>query len=44
MKGFVRRIAPILAALAMVVIMGVWIPNPVQTMVLEAAKTLEGAS
>lgn len=38
------KTAPILAALAMVVIMGVRIPAAVQTLVLEAAKTLEGAS
>jgi hypothetical protein len=33
-----------LAALAMVVIMGVWIPNLVYDLVLEAAKSLEGSS
>ena len=37
------KTAPILAALAMVVIMGVWIPGAVRTMVLEAAKALEGS-
>ena len=38
------KTAPMLAALAMVVIMGVWIPGVVQDLVLAAAKTLEGAS
>jgi hydrogenase-4 component F len=38
------RTAPLLAALAMVVIMGVWIPKAVYDLVLAAAATLEGAS
>ena len=38
------RVAPMLAALAMVVVMGVWIPDPVYDLVLAAAKMLEGAS
>ena len=33
-----------LAALAMVVVMGVWIPDAVYGLVLAAAKMLEGAS
>ncbi|HTS01410.1 MAG TPA: proton-conducting transporter membrane subunit [Thermoanaerobaculia bacterium] len=38
------RVAPILAALTMVVAMGVWIPDAVYGLVLAAAKSLEGAS
>jgi hydrogenase-4 component F len=38
------RVAPMLAALAMVVVMGVWIPDPVYDLVLAAAKMLEGAA
>jgi hydrogenase-4 component F len=38
------KTAPMLAALAMVVIMGVWIPGAVYDLVLAAAKALEGAS
>ena len=38
------RIAPALAALAIVVMMGVWIPDAVYGLVLAAAKSLEGAS
>jgi hydrogenase-4 component F len=34
------RVAPMLAALAMVVVMGVWIPGPVHALVLEAARSL----
>ena len=38
------RVAPMLAALTMVVVMGVWIPDAVYGLVLAAAKSLEGAS
>jgi hydrogenase-4 component F len=38
------RTAPMLVALAMVLIMGIWIPGAVYDLVLGAAKTLEGAS
>ncbi|MFI5198563.1 MAG: hydrogenase, partial [Thermoanaerobaculia bacterium] len=38
------KTAPMLAALAMVVVMGVWIPDAVETLVREASKALEGAS
>jgi hydrogenase-4 component F len=38
------RVGPMLAALTMVVIMGIWIPDAVYDLVLSAAKTLEGAS
>jgi hydrogenase-4 component F len=38
------RTAPLLAAIAMIVIMGVWIPKAVYDLVLAAATTLEGAS
>ncbi len=38
------RVAPALAALAIVVMMGVWIPDAVYGLVLAAAKSLEGAS
>jgi hydrogenase-4 component F len=37
------KTAPMLAALVMVVIMGVWIPGVVYDLVLAAAKALEGA-
>jgi hydrogenase-4 component F len=38
------RVAPVLAALAIVVGMGIWIPGGVYDLVLAAAKSLEGAS
>jgi hydrogenase-4 component F len=38
------RVAPMLAALAMVLVMGVWIPDAVYGLVLSAAQMLEGAS
>ena len=38
------RVAPMLAALAMVLVMGVWIPESVYGLVLSAARMLEGAS
>jgi len=37
------RTAPMLAALVMVVIMGLWIPAPVYDLVQRAAKTVGGA-
>ncbi|MEO8584982.1 MAG: proton-conducting transporter membrane subunit [Acidobacteriota bacterium] len=38
------RVAPMLAALSMVLVMGIWIPGAVYDLVLAAAKMLEGAS
>ena len=38
------RVAPLCAALAMVVVMGVWIPDAVYDLVFAAARSLEGAS
>ena len=38
------KTAPILAALAMVVVMGLWIPEAVRDLVVGAARMLEGAS
>jgi hydrogenase-4 component F len=38
------KAAPVLAALAMVVVMGVWIPDGVYDLVTAAARALEGAS
>ncbi|MEO8054506.1 MAG: proton-conducting transporter membrane subunit [Acidobacteriota bacterium] len=38
------KVAPMLAALTMVVVMGVWIPDAVYDLVVTAARTLEGAS
>jgi hydrogenase-4 component F len=38
------RVAPMLAALAMVLVMGIWIPDSVYGLVLSAAQMLQGAS
>ncbi len=38
------RVAPMLAALTMVLVMGIWIPDAVYGLVLSAAQMLEGAS